>query len=753
MVINPQEFLIKEIPTLHPLSGDYINFWRSEKQKSIEGHWLGGYYMPPSLYFYVNHGTILRNTKESKNIKKMGRPLLRDIEWMFSINWMLCRGFSGFENDEEFTGNYAVLHQPLDMVYLRMEHPDVFNSKNELKEFRHPRTLLEMKHSYHKGAPLFDNEAMNFMMLGSRDFGKTYLVGISVVLHQWLFNGATKYEPEAKPKTVDITVGAELAHYTNNMLSKTKFAYDNLPGMQTINGRRYPSPLSQQYKGSWSTGGQIIATFKDWQPGGWVDGGSFSTIKNRTFKDNPFADQGTRPVAIVLEEVGMFSNLKQVYTNTKDNLRDGLRKTGTLMMLGTGGDMEKGTLDAAEMFYEPEAYDILSMHDTWENRGNIAFFVPAYLALNEFKNTDGYTDEEKAKAHVLKAREKAKTSRGGSEALNKEIQYRPLVPSEMFLAKTANIFPATEIRNRLTELQLNNTYELLEKKVELYFDPKSVFNGVNYKIDPSLEPINKFPWNHDNVEGCVIIYEFPHQNEDGKVPPDAYIIGYDSFRANVSYGESFAAIYVTKTNKYPSTVGHNEIVACYVGRPYMGINEVNEILYKLSLFYGNAKIYFENTVGNTKDYFEKIRRLDLLARQPTTVLNKKASYETNAPIIYGYPMSNDKIKWEAIKYFRSWLLELRDSGKRNLDLIPDIYLLQQLLAFNMDGNFDAVMGMLGCIVGLEEVHNISIRSTKTSEDYSKFEKEFYNTIVNNKNLFITQNSYEKFSNATSALYN
>jgi hypothetical protein len=71
-----------------------------------------------------------------------------------------------------------------------------------------------------------------------------------------------------------------------------------------------------------------------------------------------------RPLLLVLEEIGMFSNLKQVYTNTVDNLRNGLRKTGMLMMIGTGGDMEKGTIDAAEMFYEPNRYDILTFEDT-----------------------------------------------------------------------------------------------------------------------------------------------------------------------------------------------------------------------------------------------------------------------------------------------------------------------------------------------------------------------------------------------------
>lgn len=49
--------------------------------------------------------------------------------------------------------------------------------------------------------------------------------------------------------------------------------------------------------------------------------------------------------------------------NTRDNLQDGDRKTGMLWMMGTGGDMEGGTLDAADMFYNPTVYDIFSMDD------------------------------------------------------------------------------------------------------------------------------------------------------------------------------------------------------------------------------------------------------------------------------------------------------------------------------------------------------------------------------------------------------
>ncbi len=255
----------------------------------------------------------------------------------------------------------------------------------------------------------------------------------------------------------------------------------------------YPSPLSIQYKGSWSPGGALIAERKEKTSGGWGVEGSRSTIRHRTFKDNPFAEQGTRPTWIIVEEAGHCSVLKEIFMNTKDNLRSGLRKTGTLMMLGTGGDMEAGTLDAYEMFYEPEAFDILPFDDMWENKGKIAYFIPAYLALNDYKDANGYSMIEVAKAALQRSREKAKTSTGGSEALNKEIQYRPIVPSEIFLSKTSNVFPTAELRRRLTEVQQNNIHEYLEKKVELYFDPTSPYNGVSYHINPNLTSIHKFP--------------------------------------------------------------------------------------------------------------------------------------------------------------------------------------------------------------------------------------------------------------------
>jgi hypothetical protein len=106
-----------------------------------------------------------------------------------------------------------------------------------------------------------------------------------------------------------------------------------------------------------------------------------------------------------------------------------------------------------------------------------------------------------------------------------------------------------------------------------------------------------------------------------------------------------------KTKKYFSKYGHDDIVAVYYGRPYEGRSVVNENLLKLSMMY-NAKVSFENNVGNVKEYFEKNKALHRLLKTPQTVLTSKASYEQSDAIIYGYPISNLKFKTEALGYIR-----------------------------------------------------------------------------------------------------
>ena len=807
--IPNKQFLLNEIPEYHPASSLRTEFWKKEKRKCIEGVWNMGKFMPPKLYFYVNFGTILLNKSITSKQKIYAKPLLRDLEWEVFLNVLEARGFSGFEEDDEFTCLRLLIDVDLltkeELQEFKKTYPSAIRYDGQFKTYENARTYLRRIHSRNMGRPLYENEAKDLLWLASRGVGKSYITA-NVVLHEWLFDGITDYDEylayvqkqqESSAMTdfyskVSVLVGAADAKYSRDTLLKTKDSLERLPGGGNfmINGEKkyIPSPFSKAWQGSWDTGGAITATYKKKMGGSWKELGSKSTIKNRSFKDNAFAGQGDRNTIILLEEIGVYQNLIESKNALEENMKhSGTYKFGTALMVGTGGSFENGgTLGAYRMFYDPKTFNLVEFDDIWEHRGRIGFFTPAYYGLNDLKDINGNTDIERATKRLLSKREQLMNSKSGRDTLDNLIQYQPLVPSEVFLVKQGNQFPIFELKERLSKVQQSKSQQLLEKKITLRYTPETQ-SGVDYDIDVKnkLEAVNTFPWPTDrNKDGCIVVYELPEQNEDGKVPDGLYIIGHDPYRSDSSTGESLAATIVMKTKKYFNKYGHDEIVAVYYGRPYEGRHIVNENLLKLSMFY-NAKVSFENNVGNVKEYFEKNKALHRLLKTPQTVLTSKASYEQGTQMNYGYPISNQKFKLEALSYVRDWLLEIRGSynqkvelvysdknGKerkytkdilvddrgneipnteelenlqndenflkanqkvlRNLDFITDEKLLLELIAFNMDNNFDAVMSLCACVLALEESHNKYLKVVK--DDYTNNEWKF---LTHNTNLFQT----------------
>jgi hypothetical protein len=750
-----RELFKTEVPKLFPLTIEYDSFWKREIQRCIEGYWVSGKWMPGKLYFYINYAIIKLNKPGSK-VKTYGHPWLRDIEWEVFYNWEEARGFSGFEGDATFTCHREVLDTETsdeDLIALHcldedgnvdpVAYSNLFTTSGKRKTYMSAREYLRTEHYANLGRPLYYNQAQNFIMLGARGYGKSYTVA-GIVTHEFLFDGKQSFASLSEMSSSISVVGAGDSKYSSETLSKVKVMLDMLPGDVQIGDRYFPSPLRKQFKGSFSPGSEITATYSKKYDGEWKDAGTMSAVKHRTFRDNAFAVNGMRIGVLIFEEIGMFNNLKASYVASVETQRDGAVKFGSMFLIGTGGDMDGGgTLDAYEMFYNPEAFDAMTFEDTWEFRGKIGFFIPAYLGLNQFKK-EGITDEAKALKYLMGFREKLAKGKA-TTSLEGEIINRPIKPSEIFLVKHGNVFPVLELQDRLSTL---TNYENINRNrlvVDLYYSQAAgSVNGVNYSVDvEGLKlPLDTFPLKSDisNREGAICIYELPEVDENGKVPEDLYIIGHDPYRTDSPTGPSLATIFVLKTKKYATKYGHDEIVAVYRGRPYNGRNVVNDILLKLSLFYGNAKVFFENEVGNVKEYFEKKKKLHLLATQPTTILSKKAGHATkNSHTVYGYPMSNRKFKMEGIHYLRDWLLEERGEnadGKiiRNLDRLTDKALIQELISFNLDGNFDSVMGFMGCIFGMEEHYNKfeeQITQEKSTIDLSM---EF----LSNRPLFKTQ---------------
>ncbi|GIU70128.1 MAG: hypothetical protein KatS3mg002_1364 [Candidatus Woesearchaeota archaeon] len=735
-------WIIKELEQYHPDSDRHTQYWRSLKKKAIEGVWGEDFnnefrFMPPKLWFYINFGIIQDEDKKTKARKEI-KPKLADTMWEISYACLEARGFSGFEEDHLRTGDrYILKFSKSRTPTSNIDESLYFKPNGTFKDFVEPRELLRSRHDKPYGCPLYNNDAKNLIILGARSGGKSFYIAVAELLHEILFDGAKKYTEESikNPTKVEVFLGSAIASKSNETAQKIKAAQNALAIRQDLGawGELHdidyePSPFYKDMVGD------ILANnmrspwrheYEEKVNGRWVVSGTKSVLKHGVYtKENLQAAAGGRYTIMFGEEVGLWPNVIIPHWSNEACMRIGTRKFGSAFYVGTAGNMEK-IIESQEIFEAPDEYNMLSYPNDWENMSTqkIGFFLPAYYTNFDFKDEHGNTDVEAAKKHYEELHEKAKQSKN-SAAYEGELMNTPIYPSQMFIQKQGNIFPIAELKDHLKSLEYSEAYKYATN-VTLKFDPKSI-SGVSYEPDTKgeLKPLDRFPLpqNETNREGCVVIYEFPITDETGKVPPGLYIIGHDPVAKDDVNGDSLSAIYVLKTKKYFHKYGHDEIVATYVGRPYGGMEQVNETLEKLAMFYGASPrmIYFENMVGEVKPYFEKKKKLILLATQPQTVLTNTHKSRMSK-LVYGYPMSNQYIKQETCRYIRQWLLDewgKDDKGNvlLNLHKIRDRALIQELIAFNMKNmNADRVMAFGGCIIGLEETHNQFINAIEDAK--------------------------------------
>lgn len=199
------------------------------------------------------------------------------------------------------------------------------------------------------------------MLMGPRGFGKSYITGVGIILPEFLLDGNLHYPADTSAST-NILVGAGVSRFSNETLSKTKEAFDRLPGAITINDRTYPSPFYKRFKGSLAVGNKFVHSYQKKIGGMWKTLGTGTSIQHVSY-DSPFAGIGTRNSISLVEEIGMCKDLLEIHSNNVDTLKDDLNKFGTEIYIGTGGDMGSGTLGAYDMFYNPTKYSILPYND------------------------------------------------------------------------------------------------------------------------------------------------------------------------------------------------------------------------------------------------------------------------------------------------------------------------------------------------------------------------------------------------------
>lgn len=431
-----------------------------------------------------------------------------------------------------------------------------------------------------------------------------------------------------------------------------------------------------------------------------VESGYKSEIMTMSFKDNPFKSIGRSAAIMLFEEAGRWPGLIDAYILSKPLFSDGEIMIGIPIIYGTGGDIEGGTQDFSEMFYNPKAYGLRAYKNVWDDAGvgECGWFVADEWYKRPYVDADGNSDREKARLANMHTREIVKKS-GTKRAYEKTVTQMPNTPAEAFLRLTGNRFPGTDLLARLSRLEADSRI----KDADFIGDLSLNEDGkIEWKLNPKLKPINSFPLKgDDDTEGCIVIFEHPKTDEYNQIQTNRYIGGLDPYSQNQATTESLGSCFI-----YDRLT--KRIVAEYTARPETS-NEYYEQVRRLLMYY-NAICLYENQVPGMFQYLEGKNQSFLLMDQPAYL--KDIIKDSKVERSKGMHMTQG-LKEHGEDLLNQWLREPYegDSDVMNLHKIRSIPLLKELIAYNDDGNFDRIIALMMVMYACQELKKYRIEET------------------------------------------
>lgn len=437
--------------------------------------------------------------------------------------------------------------------------------------------------------------------------------------------------------------------------------------------------------------------------------GYLSSITGITLKNDPERLRGTRGKLVLFEEAGKFPSLETAWrveqpaVETDDGIAFGL-----LCAFGTGGT-EGGQFDGLKnMFYNPDAFNILPFDNIWEDGAEgskCGFFAPAYYNLEDkegrFMDADGNSNIDAAIENLVAQRNKIREGGATQESIDRFIAERPIKPSEAVLELGKNIFPRKLLMDQLTKIRTSTKLKNMKHVVDLLWDG----NGQVKAVEKKLGDITHYPLKRDDKqEGSVVIWEYPIPDP----PFGLYIAGADPYDhdladATVSLGSTFIFKRVKAGEAW-----NDVIVAEYTGRPATA-EEYYENVRKLLLFY-NARLLFENERKGIYPYFTNKHCDYLLADQPDKVISelfkdskvqrRKGCHMTKAIRSYGEGL------------ILEWLMEEYEPGHLNIERIYSEPLIEELIQNDGVRNVDRLIALCMVMIYREELYQIKVQAAK-----------------------------------------
>ena len=428
-----------------------------------------------------------------------------------------------------------------------------------------------------------------------------------------------------------------------------------------------------------------------------IEKGTLNSVLGVSSKDDESKLRGKRAAFIGIEEFGTFPRLIDLYNVMLPSVQEGDYVFGLMYLQGTAGDNESDFAGAQEIMYNPRGYNMYALPNVFDknNQGkkDFVFFFPGYVNRKGCYNEDGVSDVIKALLEILMNRYRVKYNSTDSNTIIKTVAEVPITPAEAIVKTGVNMFPVTDLSERLAQLDSNPaewddvyTGELVIKDGAVEFNPSS------------KNPIRDFPHKDNKIEGAVEIFQMPEiDKKTGKPYSSRYILGADPYDNDEANTMSLGSIFVLD-------LWTDKIVAEYTGRP-MYAEDYFEICRRLCIFY-NGQLNYEQNKKGLFSHFSKMNCLHYLTDVLDFLREKNMAKPGYGNTAKG-TTATAPVNAFAKNLLRSWLLKptttiVEVDGKpqevevHNLYSLRNRALIKELIGYNPLGNFDRIsaMGML-----------------------------------------------------------
>lgn len=426
-------------------------------------------------------------------------------------------------------------------------------------------------------------------------------------------------------------------------------------------------------------------------------------IRNLDEGNNEEAIAGTKPRKLIIDEIGKGSFLRGLQAAIP-GFTTPFGWGCSPILTGTGGDMKK-FMDAKLLMFDVDNFNFLTYNNADDEKRIHGLFIShkfrmeakkssslgEYLGadkkspLNEVKML--VSDEELATKITNDNLERLKKA-GDRIAYLKEKMYYPQKVDDIFLNEDSNIFDIEAAKRQKARLLAN---EKTGTPVILFDDGEGIKHEFTNKM-----PITNFPLKpNDDKDAPVVIYEFPI----AAPPYGLYVAGVDPYRQGKSaYSTSLGAVYIYKRMHAINSEKYQDMfVASYVARPEK--KETWEEQARMLIKYYNARALVENDEISFIEYMKAKGDAHYLEKQPDWL--KEVVPNTRVTRDYGVHRSSDKIRdylHSCLKKYTEEVIskEMDEEGNvlsetKGMVKIFDPVLLEEMIQYNEDGNFDRII--------------------------------------------------------------